>query len=86
MNEDDDFLENLNIDEEIDFDEEFTTFQTKENKYTFQKIRDICLANPLYQRRQFKSDDANILNICYDCKDFQIINAMLNKRIARRKY
>lgn len=32
MNEDDDFLENLNIDEEIDFDEKFTTFQTKENK------------------------------------------------------
>lgn len=44
MNEDDDFLENLNIDEEIDFNEEFTTFQIKENKYTFQKIRDICLA------------------------------------------
>lgn len=86
MNEDDDFLENLNIDEEIDFDEEFTTFQTKENKYTFQKIRNICLANPLYQRRQFKSDDANILNICYDCKDFQIINALLTRRLARRKY
>lgn len=86
MNEDDDFLENLNIDEEIDFNEEFTTFQIKENKYTIQKIRDICLANPLHQRRQFKSNDANILNICYDCRDFQIINTMLNKRVARRKY
>lgn len=82
MNED----EELIIDEDIDFDEEFSELEIKKSQYSFQQIKDICLTNPLYQRRQFKSNDADILNICYDCRDFQIINTMLNKRVARRKY
>ena len=59
MNED----EELIIDEDIDFDEEFSELEI--SQYSFQQIKDICLTNPLYKRRYFRDDNENILNICY---------------------
>ena len=82
MNED----EELIIDEDIDFDEEFSELEIKKSQYSFQQIKDICLTNPLYKRRYFRDDNENILNICYNCKNFQAINALLTRRSARRKY
>lgn len=82
MNEDEEFI----IDEDIDFDEEFSELEIKKNQYSFQQIKDICLTNPLYKRRYFRDDSENILNICYNCQNFQAINALLTRRSARRKY
>lgn len=82
MNED----EELIIDEDIDFDEEFSELEIKKSQYSFQQIKDIYLTNPLYKRRYFRDDNENILNICYNCKNFQAINALLTRRSARRKY
>ena len=82
MNED----EELIIDEDIDFDEEFSELEIKKSQYSFQQIKDIYLTNPLYKRRYFRDDNENILNICYNCKNFQAINALLTRHSARRKY
>ena len=82
MNED----EELIMDEDINFDEEFSELEIKKSQYSFQQIKDIYLTNPLYKRRYFRDDNENILNICYNCKNFQAINALLTRRSARRKY
>lgn len=86
MNENDDFLENLNIDEELDLDEIFSQAEIENNEMSFQKIKDIFLANPFYRRRDFDDEDYNFLDICYDCRDFQTVNSVLNRHSARRKY
>ena len=86
MNESDDFLNNPNIDEEIDLDEVFSKEEIDNNKMSFQKIKDICLMHPFYKRRDFDTENYNFLNICYDCSDCQTINAMLNRHSARKKY
>lgn len=86
MNENDDFFNNPNIDEEIDLDEVFSQAEIENNKMSFKKIKDICLMHPFYKRRDFDTENYNFLNICYDCSDFQTINAMLNRHSARKKY
>ena len=42
MNED----EELIIDEDIDFDEEFSELEIKKSQYSFQQIKDICRRFP----------------------------------------
>lgn len=86
MNDEDDFLDNQNIDEEIDLDEIFSKAEIENNEMSFPKIKDVCLANPFYKRLDFDDEDYNFLNICYDCTDFQTVNSVLNRHSARRKY
>ena len=81
MNEDEEFI----IEEDIDFDEEYSELEIKKNQYSFQQIKDICLTNPLYKRRYFRDNSENILNICYNCQNFQAIQCPINQTFCQKE-